>query len=635
VTGPDDTAWSELIGTMSETVTGVHGVYFVFAAEEEGTICKLDEFTFSTHDWHDYRLAADSFEATATQGGYRHYVCAGCGVEYSYETAPTVYAVNPKTGEPVTLDYAVNPYLPNWEFMPDNELHVMWSRKDGEWRVYAIGSHDTKLTGWCGPDITCWSAPVYDLTDWRFEALLRDTGTFFACDMNYDLTTDQCILYAFPFFGNPEMSGTHLWVNGNSVPDSYFDIPLTKRGVAGIDGVNNFDPAIYISESGDILTTFDKTDDGTKHCQLSKVNADRTGLEWSVPIVMAEGDPNSAGFNPKHYEGSSIDVVEADGHTFYVVQYSYKSNWTAEDYEKDVDGEQRWWPLAYVYSDPDMTIDELKDFTNWHWGGVIGDNGGFFRKDVGSDAVTEHDNPLYCWGNNHGSLVFINGQWYISNHRHTSYNAGRQGFLEKIEMAYDDGKLLIKPTEYTSSIGESIDAYTTWPASIACHLWPTVFSETHNQTLYIESPLTNAPEDYWTMMYAGSDYAAHRSPIIGITNGVEIGFKYLNFGAEGEKLNLTVLVSQAEGYVDGVLNVYIDAPSAEAGGAKIGEIPVNAADIATAGVSATGSDGTAWCELTGAMDSTVTGIHGVYFVFASEAEGTICKLDTFTFSTQK
>jgi len=87
--------------------------------------------------------------------------------------------------------------------------------------------------------------------------------------------------------------------------------------------------------------------------------------------------------------------------------------------------------------------------------------------------------------------------------------------------------------------------------------------------------------------------------------------------------------------VDGVLNVYIDAPSAEAGGAKIGEIPVNAADIATAGVSATGSDGTAWCELTGAMDSTVTGIHGVYFVFASEAEGTICKLDTFTFSTQK
>ena len=73
------------------------------------------------------------------------------------------------------------------EFMPDNELHVMWSKADSEWRVYAVGSHDTKMSGWCGPDITCWSAPVYDLSDWRFEAILRDTGTYFACDMNYDL----------------------------------------------------------------------------------------------------------------------------------------------------------------------------------------------------------------------------------------------------------------------------------------------------------------------------------------------------------------------------------------------------------------------------------------------------------------
>ena len=203
---------------------------------------------------HTYRLAADSYEATDTTGGYRHYRCTVCMHDYSYTTDPMVYKTNPKTGEAITFDYAANPYLPNYEFMPDNELHVLWSKEDNEWRAYALGSHDKKLSGWCGDDITCWSAPVYDLTDWRFEAILRDTGTFFACDFNYDLLTDQCVLYAFPFFGNPEMNGTHLWVNGSSVPDSYFDIPLTEgAGVVGLDGVNHFDPAIYIDEEGNFL----------------------------------------------------------------------------------------------------------------------------------------------------------------------------------------------------------------------------------------------------------------------------------------------------------------------------------------------------------------------------------------------
>ena len=628
-TGSDGTAWSELKAMMDEEVSGIHAVYFVFSSEKEGDICKFDAFTFSDHT-HVYRLADDSHEATATEKGLRHYVCA-CGEEYSYETDPLVYTENPKTGKPVTLDLAANPYLPNWEFMPDNELHVLWSKADSEWRVYALGSHDTKLTGWCGPDITCWSAPVYDLSDWRFEAILRDTGTYFACDFNYDLTTDQCVLYAFPFFGNPEMNGTHLWVNGHSVPDARFDIPLSESGVTGIDGTNNFDPAIYIAEDGAILTTFDKTDNGTKHCQLSMVNADRNGLEWSVPVIMAEGERNTAGYNPKHYEGSTIDKVEVDGHSYWVIQYSYKSNWTNDDYEKDVDGQKNWWPLAYVYSDPDMRIDELKDFTGWHWGGIIGDNGGFFRKDAGADEVTEHDDPTTCWGNNHGGLVFINGEWYVSNHRHTSYNAGRQGFLEKVEIYAKDGKLVIKPTEYTSSIGSSIDAYHTWGANIACHLWPTVFSETHQQTMYIESPLTNAPADYWDMMYAGSDYAEHRSPIIGITDGAEIGFKYLNFDEDETSLQLTVLVSQGENYVDGILNVYLDAPNAE-DGTKIGEIAIQADDIQAAGVKVTSSDNTAWSELSADMDKPVSGIHAVYFVFSAEDEGTICKLDAFTFA---
>ena len=47
-----------------------------------------------------YVLQDDSYEATDTAGGYRHYACSECGAEYSYETDPMVYEVNPKTSTP-------------------------------------------------------------------------------------------------------------------------------------------------------------------------------------------------------------------------------------------------------------------------------------------------------------------------------------------------------------------------------------------------------------------------------------------------------------------------------------------------------------------------------------------------------
>ena len=57
-----------------------------------------------------------------------------------------------------------NPYLPSYEYVPDGEPHVFGSR------VYVYGSHD-RFNGkaFCVRNYVCWSAPVDDLTDWRFE----------------------------------------------------------------------------------------------------------------------------------------------------------------------------------------------------------------------------------------------------------------------------------------------------------------------------------------------------------------------------------------------------------------------------------------------------------------------------------
>ncbi|MBQ3799473.1 MAG: alpha-N-arabinofuranosidase, partial [Treponema sp.] len=62
---------------------------------------------------------------------------------------------------------AFNPYLPPWEYVPDGEPHVFGGR------VYVYGSHD--LSGgsvFCLGDYVCWSAPVDDLSDWRYEGVI-------------------------------------------------------------------------------------------------------------------------------------------------------------------------------------------------------------------------------------------------------------------------------------------------------------------------------------------------------------------------------------------------------------------------------------------------------------------------------
>ena len=62
---------------------------------------------------------------------------------------------------------AFNPFLPSWEYIPDGEPHIFGNR------VYLYGSHD-KFNGnsFCKNDYVCWSAPVDDLSDWKYEGVI-------------------------------------------------------------------------------------------------------------------------------------------------------------------------------------------------------------------------------------------------------------------------------------------------------------------------------------------------------------------------------------------------------------------------------------------------------------------------------
>ena len=54
-----------------------------------------------------------------------------------------------------------NPYLPQWEYIPDGEPRVSGDS------VYVYGSHDKAgADSFCDYVLKCWSAPVDNLNDW-------------------------------------------------------------------------------------------------------------------------------------------------------------------------------------------------------------------------------------------------------------------------------------------------------------------------------------------------------------------------------------------------------------------------------------------------------------------------------------
>ena len=102
-----------------------------------------------------------------------------------------------------------NPYMPLWEHIPDGEPYVFEDPDNpGKQRVYVYGSHDNLKTMYCGRDQVVWSAPVENLSQWRYdgEILVVDKNAkgepfdsaqtadvLFAPDIT--MTTDSLLFY--------------------------------------------------------------------------------------------------------------------------------------------------------------------------------------------------------------------------------------------------------------------------------------------------------------------------------------------------------------------------------------------------------------------------------------------------------
>lgn len=383
-----------------------------------------------------------------------------------------------------------NPYLPSWEYIPDGEPYVFGDR------VYVYGSHDF-FNGYvfCMGDYVCWSAPVDDLTDWRYEGViyprtadpLNKDGSMnlFAPDVTVGPDGRYYLYYVFD----------HVDVVSVAVCDQ----PAGQYQFYGY--VHYEDGALLGQKEGDepqfdpgVLTEGDTTYLYTGFC--GKGDKSRHGAMLTVlgpDMITIREAPRFVVPGVEYEEGSGFE-----GHAFFEAPSIRKKGDT----------------YYFIYSSTPMH--ELCYATSkspregFVYGGVIVSNCDLHMGD-------EPDLPKAYGANNHGSIVEVNGQWYIFYHRQTNNTwYSRQGCLEPIAIL-EDGS--IPQVEITSCgpNGGPLPGKGEYPAYIACHIYDSK-----------REMITGAPGAAHVTQ-DGRDGDENQGYIAAIHDTVVLGFKYFDF----------------------------------------------------------------------------------------------------------
>lgn len=385
---------------------------------------------------------------------------------------------------------AFNPYLPSWEYVPDGEPYVFGDR------VYVYGSHDM-YNGhvFCLGDYVCWSAPVDKLGEWRYEGViyqktqdpLNQDGRM--CLYAPDVTVgpdgryylyyvlDKVSVVSVAVADRPEgpyaFYGYVKDCNGQRIGERPGDEP-------------QFDPGVLTEGDKTYLYTgFCQKDDTSRHGSMVMVlDKDMlTVIQEPVFVVPSGSYSKGTGFEGhEFFEASSIR--KRHGKYYFV----YSSVVMHE--------------LCYAVSD-----NPLSGFT---YGGVIVSN-----CDIGIDSYKPATKPAAYGANNHGSIIEINGDWYIFYHRHTNNTwYSRQGCAEKLQF---DGDRIIQ-AEITSCglNGDPLVGEGEYPAYIACN----IFSD--KEQMYVGG----IGHPY--IMQDGADGDRTPGYITEISDASIIGFKYFD-----------------------------------------------------------------------------------------------------------
>lgn len=552
--------------------------------------------------------------------------------------------------------FAQNPYIPLWEHLPDGEPRVFEDPDNpGKYRAYIIGSHDVRNDSYCGPDIHAWSAPVEDLNNWRDEGPIftyfidNQWDVMYAPDLVEIKGKDgKNVYYLYP---HSRGANREAMVCKGDRPDGPFTpLNMTEDGLKTIEGSTmGFDPSVFVEKITDPKDPDYETGFraygfwGFQRSSAAQLDQNtmysvRPGTEM-IPYFI----PASASYgNVREIPGVTYPALYKDqkleDFNFFeassIRQVGNKYVWVFSGHSgPDYGVGSSNSTLRYAYGDSPMGP--------WRSGGILVDSRAIVPNEDGS-----HLTDSFSGHNTHGSLLEINGQWYVFYHRAPrGFGNARQPMVAPVTIQWDEkpvaegGKVMIKGFdpysadntwtakaadgfEYTGAEVTSegfnvygLDPYKYYSAGYACYLSDfSVMQDTH---------------DIW-----GSQMD------LTLKNGNIAGFKYFGFGGlakadrglkpfagtkKGNKTAFNVFLTPRTDKAFKVI-VMMDGPWANKtwNGKKIAEINV------PAGSAQKVTKFTA--DVAAAVDG-IGGKHAIYLI-AEGGEGVLCDLQGIGFSSK-
>lgn len=435
---------------------------------------------------------------------------------------------------------AFNPYLPEYEYIPDGEPYVF----DG--RVYVYGSHDrAEAKMFCLNDYVCWSAPVDELSDWKYEGVIYKKNQdpinklglrlLFAPDVVQGKDGRFYLYYAFDFMG----------IMGVAVCDT----PAGQYQFLG--HVHHADGQLWGRKKGDSFP-FDPgvllDDDGKIYLY--------SGFYTPVPAVVT-------GFRELHFDGGYVLELEDDmvtikteekllfpkegkgsyyGHEFFeassIRKYDGKYYFV---YSSRLNHE-----LCYAVSDSPTEGFQFK--------GTLISNG-----DIGLNGYTDEQHAANYTGNNHGGMLKLGEDYYIFYHRHTNRTSySRQTCAEKLHRNMDGS---FQQAEMTSCglNGGPLTGTGTYPARIACYLRSKRGTGRYDDR---KAAKTLAMHPFITQDKKDGDETAVQY-IANMQDGAVAGFKYFRFENRGQRLISVKLCCIGKGIIQVSMDCNFDKIAAE------------------------------------------------------------------------
>ena len=515
-----------------------------------------------------------------------------------------------------TLTTVGNPYLPLWEHIPDGEPYVFEDPdQPGKYRVYIYGSHDSRITDYCGREQVVWSASVDSLNNWRYdgeilavsknakgELINKDSlaDVLFAPDVT--LVTDKDGKKTYYLYPNDQHGGRNGLIAKSDRPDGPFEVcNWSKNDPNATDGVLAFDPGVFVDDDGRVYGYWGFGESNGAELDPATMATVKPGTKIVNHMISGYKEPGQFRF----FEASSIRKIK-DKYVFIYSRFTEEGEFGLPTTN---------YTLAYAYSD--------KPLGPWTYGGTIID-GRAREKDEQGNVIASAN----VSGNTHGSICEINGQWYVFYHRQSGLNEfARQAMVAPITVKVEEGeggKVEISEGEYTSEgfalnglnplerHSAGICCWYTGP-KVAIHEWP-------NNTFYgsyVEA--SYGTDDKFAAPY---DIRNNTNYVVNNTDGSIVGYKYFNFDATKGRKDVQLILRLIPEGVNGTITIMADRPWASQGGKALGTIELKA-DMPQVSTE-TFTQLPALGELTGK--------HAIFFCFKSETkEKSLCKLCDFSF----